>query len=601
MNDIQTNLDYADAIADWFLEIGETRSRQGDLEEGLKYTYIAASILSRQNRILSSPRIESNLRFIAARLTTDDRSQPVAARQTKPKEVCLHVLSEALPAGGQTAMAIRWMANDSAKRIHSVALLSQEIPIPVELVEAVAHTGGTVYEASSGDSFLSRATWLRALSHDVATYVVLHIDVSDVICGAAYGTKGGPPVLLVNHAAQIFWAGVSIADLIVNCRGSALEGLWTMTHRGCSRYATVPIPLTKQNALPTDNTSLLALRQEAKKRIGIPTDSFVILTVGAPFKYLPANGLDFLEVCEGVLRQLPKSVLLVVGFEADGRWRSASQRLAGRIKVLGTVWRSELALIHEATDVYIEGFPFGTTTSLLEAGLKGIPVVLAPAQCPPPYGSDGVALDGTVTRPSTVEEYKAEIIRLSTSEAVHSLEGSKLRHSVTEHHTGDGWRQHLNDAMRRLPQEHSTYPSPMPVRTPEGVHEYWSRFVAKAGWVYEETFEAAFMRALTMNLRPPLNTALQQICKEYRSVRIHRTVPMPLVALIRNCLSSVLPIVWERHIFQLISFLFRSSLMPRARKRVLRLLGRAEGPQGYDAYTQIRGCPELFRGAKPHA
>ena len=34
MNDIQTKLDYADAIADWFLEVGETKSRGGDLEEG---------------------------------------------------------------------------------------------------------------------------------------------------------------------------------------------------------------------------------------------------------------------------------------------------------------------------------------------------------------------------------------------------------------------------------------------------------------------------------------------------------------------------------------------------------------------------------------
>ena len=58
-------------------------------------------------------------------------------------------------------------------------------------------------------------------------------------------------------------------------------------------------------------------------------------------------------------------------------------------------------------------FVDSTITALLEAGLKGIPVVLAPAQCPPPYGSDGVALDDIVERPRTLEEYKNNIIKLS--------------------------------------------------------------------------------------------------------------------------------------------------------------------------------------------
>ncbi len=307
----------------------------------------------------------------------------------------------------------------------------------------------------------------------------------------------------------------------------------------------------------------------------------------------------FLRYANSVLKQLPKCFLLVVGFEADSRWRSASQRLAGRIRVLGTLLHSELAIIHEATDVYIEGFPFGTTTALLEAGLKGIPVVLAPVQCPPPYGSDGVALDATVTRPRSVEEYKTKIVQLSNDRAKRSLEGGKLRDSVRKHHTGSGWRMYLDEAIKSLPHEHSTYPLIMPVRTPEVVHEYWSTFVAETSSGYEETLEASFVQALTMNLRPRWNAALQKISKDYRSVRIHRTVPMPLLVLLCNYLSSVLPIVWERHIFQVFSFLCRASLLPRVLKRVSCLFGRTKRQQGYAAYRHIHGCPELVGGANP--
>lgn len=593
MKGMQSKLDYADAIADWFLHVGAIRSREGALEDGLKYTHIAATILYRQNRMLSSPRLEANLRFIASRLAAD--SKPLVAHpKVKPKQVCLHVFNEALQAGGLTAMAMRWIRNDSTERIHSVAFLSQDISIPVELREAVIGSGGSVYEANPGDTFLSRAAWLRNLSRDIATYVILHIDVCDVICGAAFGTKGGPPVLLVNHAAQIFWTGTSIVDLVVNCRGSALEGLWTATYRGASRCATVPIPLLEQKALYSRNASGLELCHQAKERIGLPGDSIVILTVGASFKYLPANGLNFLETCESALKLLPNAFLLVVGFEEDDRWRSASQRLGGRIKVMGTVWPSQLAMIHEATDIYIEGFPFGTTTSLLEAGLKGIPVVLAPAQCPPPYGSDGVALDATVTRPRTVEEYKTQIIQLSNDQAERWFQGERLRDSVRRHHTGPGWRQYLDDAMKQLPHGHSTYPSIMPVRTPEVAHEYWSTLVAKMSSGYEETLETAYMRALAMNLRPRMDSALQRICKDYRSVRIYKTIPIPLLVLLCNYLSAVLPVVWEQRMLKILAFLCRASLLPRVLGKVPRLLERTKRPQGYDAYRQIRGCPEVF-------
>jgi glycosyltransferase involved in cell wall biosynthesis len=594
MNDMQSKLDYADAIADYFLDIGEARSLEGDLEEGLKYTYIAANILSRQNRTLSSLRVESNLLFVASRLTADNGSRPSAPQKNKGKDVCLHVLNEALPAGGHTAMAIRWMRNDSAERIHSVALLSREIPIPDGLLEAVSHSGGVLYEPNPGDTLLSRAAWLRNLSRDIAKYVILHIDVCDVICAAAYGVKGGPPVMLVNHAAHIFWTGISIADVVVNCRGSALEDLWTTKYRGSSKCTTVPIPLLEQNAQSNGNTSDHELRHEAKERLGFPTDSSVILTVGASFKYLPANGLDFLEVCESVLKQLPNAFLLVVGFEPDSRWRRASQRLDGRIRVLGTLLCTELAIIKEATDIYIEGFPFGTTTSLLEAALNGIPVVLAPGQCPPPYGSDGVALDVTVARPRTVEEYKTQIIQLSNSQAARTLQSENLRDSVRKHHTGAGWRRYLNEAIRSLPLEHSTYPSINPVRTPGVVHEYWSTLIEKISSGYEEALETSYMLAITMKLRPSLNTALQRVCKNYSSVRIHRTVPMPFLVVLCNRLSSVIPITWEQRMLRILSFLFRGSLLPRVLRRVLRLLGRTECPQGYEAYRKIRGNQELF-------
>jgi hypothetical protein len=599
MSDLQTKLDYANSIADWFLEISEAHNLRGDLEEGLKCTFIAATILSRQNRDLSSPRIESNLRIIADCLAERNGPRLPSFPKTRQKEVCLHVLGEALPAGGLTAMAIRWMKNDGIRRTHSVALLSQQTPIPDSLLQVVRGTGGSVYTANPVDSFLHQAEWLKNLANDLANYVILHIDMADVICGVAFGTKGGPPVLLVNHAAHVFWTGASFVDLVVNCRGSALERLWTSLHRGISRCATIPIPLLEQAPFASERASGFERKHQAKEIVGIPTDSIAILTVGALFKYLPVNGLDFVEACESTLKQVPNAYLLVVGFVADSRWKKASIGLGSRIRVLGTVSQSQLDIIREAADVYIEGFPFGTTTSLLEAGLKGIPVVLAPAQCPPPYGSDGVALDEFLERPSTLEEYKSQIIQLSKDSYARTILGDKIRDAIAKHHTGLGWKRYLDAAIRALPDEHSTYPSVEPVRTPEAIHEYWSAFETKWRSGYEETIELAVSRALSIGLRPRLSKAVLQACRGYRSVRIFRTIPLPLLVFLCNFLLPVLPIAWAHNVFRFFSFLCRGALLSRMRSRVVRLFGGTDYSRSwYGEYRSARGSGKVFQGAE---
>ena len=64
MTEISKKLDYLEAIAGWFVNIGETHRVKGRLEDSLRYTYLAANILSSQNRILTSERLELNLRLI---------------------------------------------------------------------------------------------------------------------------------------------------------------------------------------------------------------------------------------------------------------------------------------------------------------------------------------------------------------------------------------------------------------------------------------------------------------------------------------------------------------------------------------------------------
>ena len=234
---------------------------------------------------------------------------------------------------------------------------------------------------------------------------------------------------------------------------------------------TVPIPLID---CTTSLNDVEKTKQE-EAAIGIPPDATVMLTVGTSFKYLPMADIDFLAIQQDILRRLPEARLIVVGFQADSRWKAASKQTGNRISVLGTLNGEQLGRVRDAADVYVEGFPFGTTTALLEAGLRGISVALAPACSPPPYGSDGVALDSL----RAAREYRA--IQGGLDRSVHEpvsagRAGATARNEIAAHHTGGRWRSYVDRVLDELPDEHRVYELTDTVWTEKGAHEYWSRF-----------------------------------------------------------------------------------------------------------------------------
>jgi len=592
MAEIQNKLDYAQAIADWFLELGDNHLRRGDFEGMLKCNYVAGFILAGQNRDLVSVRIESNLRLLAGRLADQGVLQKNIPVKIGSPETCLHVLSEALPAGGHTAMASRWIQNDASGRVHSVALLSQQTPVPTSLQEAVEISGGKIHTAAPAATWVNRAAWLRRLAAEDFNYVILHVDTADVICGVAFGIPGGPPVILVNHAAHSYWSGASTIDLVANCRGSELEVFWSATYRGVgfSRCAIVPIPLLDPKSLKGGNAPKPELKRQSRQTLGVAPDAIVILTVGSAFKYLPIDGLDFLEVWERILRAVPAAVLLTVGFHGNQRWKDASARVGNRIRTLGPMPHRRLLDIQDVTDLYVEAFPFGTTTSLLEAGLKGIPVGLAPAQAPPPYGTDGIALDDILQRPATVAQYEATMRDLCRSADGRVALGSKVRDSILQHHSGEGWREHLETAIKSLPRKHTVLSEMTPVRTPAAIHEKWSLFVPQR---YENTLEIAAARAVSLGLRPRLTAAVRQACRDHQALRSGRTIPVRALALLLNVVLPLLPDTWSSAALRAFVFLCRGSLLSRTWKKIAYLVGLHDGPPSpYQEYRQMREGPE---------
>jgi len=179
-------------------------------------------------------------------------------------------------------------------------------------------------------------------------------------------------------------------------------------------------------------------------------------------------------------------------------------------------------------------------------------------------------------------------MRLIENPAERRIQGGTVRDSIEGHHTGFGWKQHVNSAFSALPAEHSTYFPITAARTPDAINEYWTVFSARISSNFEETLEHALTRALLMGLKPRLNKAMRLSCKQHESLRARKTIPFPLLVLLCNCLFPVLPATLNSHLFRFVSFISRASVLRRLRKRTMRLLGKGEPSTGYDTYRYVR-------------
>ena len=580
------SLDLIDAVAQLWLDEAH---RWADLEHwdlALRSAHLAARARATQNRTLAWPALEAFLREISKGVLKD-----IDPPTTPPWPFsCVHVLSEALPAGGLTAMAQRWIDLDMAHGVHHVILLDTSLGVPRELAQSVQSRRGQIHCAPPACGPVALAQWVRDLTHRLATHVVLHVDPADVTCAVAFGKPGGPPVLLVNHTAHAFWVGVTTSDLILNCRGSHLEAQWTRDHRGAMHQACVPIPLgvprlTDHNGLATTQSLAMQLaRQRARAAWGLGIDQVVLLTVGSAFKYAPSTAGDFLHIFEQILHEAPHAVLLAVGFDGDARWHRAAQATQGRIRTLGTLPQAALRQLHSGCDLYVEGFPFGTTTALLEASAAGMPVVLAPQFCPPPYGTDGLVIDGVITRDQDLQAYKTTCMQLIGNEALRHRRAESLTPKVLEHHTGLGWQRHLDVALLATPTDHEVRHGLVIRPIPEAAYAYWAQRSTQWSPPAERILERSLLWALHDGVPLPTWSDLCRLCQGHaRARRIQGLIPWMLQVWRQACVPW-LPPSWSASSLRLAMWIPRSGDgWQRLKHRVSRGL-RTSSPGAYEEY-----------------
>jgi len=358
---------------------------------------------------------------------SEDGGVPSSANHKEHCRRVLHVTTRALEIGGHTRMMYHWVRNDKSS-CHSVVLIHQgDTPIPYWLSEAVHISGGTLTVFRQEGQLCDKALQLRQMARQCADLVVLHHFGSDVVPTVAFATIDCPPVAVLNHADHEFWLGSSVADMAINLRTIGAE--YSVERRFLSCNDILPVPLL-------DHFGEIS-RAEARSALGIGEDHVMLLSIGRAEKYRTYGAYSFVATVNKILDRHSSAHLYVLGESASGVGPYLDCVIHERLHFVGIVENPSQYRV--AADIYLESFPFGSQTALLEAALSGLPVVPAYGPLFPLLVANDDTLTDILRNPHNEQEYIEQVELMIRCSDQRVTLGETLRKQLLVDHVGDGW------------------------------------------------------------------------------------------------------------------------------------------------------------------
>jgi glycosyltransferase involved in cell wall biosynthesis len=215
-------------------------------------------------------------------------------------------------------------------------------------------------------------------------YDILHFHLfGSNLCAKPLAVMAGHPAIVVHDqcndasrernllllAADAFWNQRS--DRVIAVSGSTRRYLLDREDLTDDQVTLIPNGIDTEEFHPPSNDA----REDARKRLRIPLDAFVIGGVGR--LVLQKNFDLFLEVAAGILASRSEVLFLIAGtgpLEVDLKAKADRLGIADKVRFLGHV-EDRVGLYH-ALDVLLMTSDFeGTPMVLLEAMACGLPIV----------------------------------------------------------------------------------------------------------------------------------------------------------------------------------------------------------------------------------
>lgn len=406
----------------------------GELDAAAVHCAVASHIpVQNHAGIFWSPRAEKVLAEIGSRIPTGQ-----APARVKEYRRILQVGTQMAAVGGLTKMLGQWVAADSARE-HSLVLTQQRGAVPQFVTDTFG--GRVTYLNRSPGGFVAWAARLRELARDY-DLVILHTYCEDVIPLIAFANPGRhPPVLILNHADHLFWYGPSISHLTISLRDAALD--LGIERRGLAPERSILMPTLSEAVTRTRS------REDAKRELGIDPATTLLVSVARKLKYKTMHGVTFADIHAPVLEKHPDAALLVVGADAPDDWAPARARFGERIRTTPEI--PDPSIYFEAADIYVDSYPFVSSTSLMEAAGYGAPsvTIFTYPQETRIFGINHVALVGNTLQATSFDQYREMLSDLIANPQKRETLGVQAREAVAREHNMPGWRRWLEAVYAR--------------------------------------------------------------------------------------------------------------------------------------------------------
>jgi hypothetical protein len=272
--------------------------------------------------------------------------------------------------------------------------------------------------------------------------VVLHAYSQDVIPSLAFANPAStPPVLLLNHGDHLFWLGVATSDIVINLRDAAQD--LSIARRSVEVRRNVMVPTI---VAPAQRTRA---REDAKRELGLSPETVFLFSAARGMKYRSVEGRSFADTHVALMRRHPNAVLWVLGAGDPADWRDACAAVDGRIKPLPE--SPDTKVYFEAADIYVDSFPFVSSTSMMEAAGLGAPLVsrfYGPKEARI-FAINHPGIDAPTLHGADEAEYVAHLDRLIGDPELRAKMGEEARKAVLHYHTPPSWLDFIEQAYKR--------------------------------------------------------------------------------------------------------------------------------------------------------
>lgn len=412
------------------------------------------------------------------------------------KNSFLHVMTKGYETGGHTRAVEQWINSSSQSSCHSIFFSNQGIDeVPSKLKKQVELKNGKIYN-SKFESPLKNSLHLREIAAGYE-YVILHVHMFDVLPIIAFGTSAfNRPVLFFNHADHQFWIGASISDYVLDISSGGQK--ITKNFRGIEESFILPVPIKiNQNIIN---------KKEARTKLGFNLTSKILVTVGSAYKFNPIGSMSFIDFANDLIASSTELIIVVIGPSLESpMWRRFCMLHPGRVIVTGNVNEETLTNYIASSDCYVDSFPCGSGTAVLDAISLGASVY---------------TIDNGFAQFDSYEELQVDFELLSTLILEKVRSGSirkdlecKVRDDVVKLHSSE-WSLHLRKILSIVRDKKHTVR--YLVETKDQLYPYDLRLIQLHGLV---TLKECFNSYLKLTITDKIRVAIATLT--FKSINIY--------------------------------------------------------------------------------